>query len=87
MYKKRNENDVTRYREKMRRGIIIFLAEEGPSPISEIAAAMDRDQRVIRNYLRHFSEDFEVTGSGIEARWKTLRKLTRRGSKGVIEIE
>lgn len=74
---------MTRYRQKMRRGIIIFLAEEGPSKLGDIASAMGRDPRVIRNYLRHFTEDFELRGKF----WHTTRALTKKGQKGWVEVE
>lgn len=64
---------MTRYRQSTRKFLILYLTDALSAPLSQIAKDLDKEPRVVRNYLRHFDEDFEVVGK----RWVTTSRVVR----------
>lgn len=64
---------MTRYREKTRRTIISELENEGSLTVSQLSTRLGKENRVIRNYLHHYREDFEVKGQTANANLWGLR--------------
>ena len=64
---------MTRYRERTRRFLILYLIDAGFATVKQMARDLGRDERVIRNYLQHFREDFYFK----DGKWGTSKTVKK----------
>lgn len=44
---------------KMKRALILFLREEGPSTVEEMGKWVHREPRTVLNYMKYYKDIFE----------------------------